>query len=216
MNRYVPLLAACATLLGSSAVLAASSTDVSVTGMITPAACTPSLSGAGSFNFGKISAQDLNQDRNTKFESGVQRLTVACSAPTRFAIDAIDNRAGTAIEATPSQFGLGLNGTEKIGGYWMGLDGEGINADGSTSVDRVSSTNGGAWGSENSALSYLTNRNAGTTLLGFALQGASEPSAISTLSANVQVFMDITKASDLTLTDDIPIDGSASIEVTYL
>ncbi|MDU9402460.1 DUF1120 domain-containing protein [Pseudomonas sp. zfem004] len=216
MKNLVPLLTLCASLVASAPALAASSTDVSVTGMITPAACTPSLSGAGSFDFGKISAQDLNQDRNTSFESPMQRLTVACSSPTRFAVDAIDNRAGTAHSVSASMFGLGLNGTEKIGGYWMGVQGDGINADGNTNVTRLSSSNGGAWAPVAGAISYLTHRNAAASLLGFATQGDSEPSAISTLSADLQVFMEITKARDLTLTNDIAIDGSSSIEVTYL
>ncbi|WP_330220783.1 DUF1120 domain-containing protein [Pseudomonas frederiksbergensis] len=45
--------------------LAASSTDLTVTGTITPSACTPSLSGNGVVDYGKISARDLNQDTST-------------------------------------------------------------------------------------------------------------------------------------------------------
>lgn len=216
MNKYTPLLALCATLLGSASALAASSTDVSVTGMITPAACTPSLSGAGSFDFGKISAQDLNQDAVTKFQSAMQRFTIACSAPTRFAVDGIDNRAGTAHLANPMYFGLGLNGTEKIGGFSMGIQPTGLNADGNTSVTRMRSVNGSAWMPVNSGVVNLPSRGVAPVLYGFSVNGDSEPSPISTLSADLQVTMTIVKATDLTLTDDVNIDGSASIEVTYL
>ncbi|MDU9402461.1 DUF1120 domain-containing protein [Pseudomonas sp. zfem004] len=217
MKTYIPFLALCATLAGSASAVAASSTDVSVTGMITPAACTPSLSGAGDFDFGKISAQDLNQDAITKFESGMQRLTIACSAPTRFALDGIDNRAGTAHLANSMYFGLGLNGTEKIGGFSMGIQPTGLNADGDTDVTRMRSVNGGAWMPVANGVVNLASRGVGAPVLhGFALQGASEPSAISTLSADLQVTMNIVKATDLTLTNDISIDGAASIEVTYL
>lgn len=217
MNKYAPLLALCATLLGSTSALAASSTDVSVTGMITPAACTPSLSGAGSFDFGKISAQDLNQDKITSFKSEFQRLTVACSAPTRFAIDGVDNRSGTAHVANSSYFGLGLNGTEKIGSFMMGLQAAGITADGNTDVQRMVSVNGGSsWIPRSDQVSYLINRDIARVLLGFGRQGATEPAPIGTLAADLQVTMNIVKGSDLTLTDDINIDGAASIEVTYL
>lgn len=217
MNKYAPLLAVCATLLGSASALAASSTDVSVTGMITPAACTPSLSGAGSFDFGKISAQDLNQDKGTVFESSFQRLTIACSSPTRFAIDGIDNRSGSASTAHPVNYGLGLNGTEKIGYYSLQIPSTGLNADGDTDVTRMQSGNGGSsWSMVGSAFPLFLFNRSSPRLSGFAVQGASEPSPISTLSADLQVRMVIAKASGLTLTDDINIDGSSSIEVTYL
>ncbi|MFF7108201.1 DUF1120 domain-containing protein [Pseudomonas sichuanensis] len=218
MNKYAPLLALCATLFGSASALAASSTDVSVTGMITPAACTPSLSGAGSFDFGKISAQDLNQDKTTRFDSAMQRFTVSCSAPTRFAVDGIDNRPGTAHMNNSIYYGLGLNGTEKIGGFSMGIQPTGLNADGDTNVTRMRSINGSAWMAVNSGPVNISSRGVGAAnvLYGFAVQGASEPSPISTLSADLQVVMQVVKASDLTLTDEINFDGSASIELTYL
>ncbi|WP_153787550.1 DUF1120 domain-containing protein [Pseudomonas sp. EMN2] len=217
MKKVAALIALYTATSFSLSALAASSTDVSVTGTITPAACTPSLSGAGDFDFGKISAQDLNQDAITQFESGMQRLTIACSAPTRFALDGIDNRAGTAHLANAMYFGLGLNGTEKIGGFRMGIQPTGLNADGATDVTRMRSVNGSAWMPVTSGVVYLASRGVGSPVLyGFALQGASEPSPISTLSADLQVTMSIVKATDLTLTNDISIDGAASIEVTYL
>ena len=61
MNTFSRL--ALATLLCSATgnALAASSTDLTVKGLITPSACTPALSNAGAVDFGKLSAKDLNQ-----------------------------------------------------------------------------------------------------------------------------------------------------------
>lgn len=217
MNKYVPLFALCATLLGSTSVLASSSTDVSVTGTITPAACTPSLSGAGGFDFGKVSVQDLDPDKGTTFTSSLQRFTVACSAPTRFALSAVDNREGSSSTAANQRFGLGMNGTEKIGSYLMGLLADGLVADGDAGVQHMITTNGGdTWIKRQASVNYLYNRNVAPVWHGFALQNANEPSPINTLSGDIQVEMTIVKASDLTLTDDINIDGAASLEVHYL
>ena len=217
MKTFAPFLVLCTTLAGSASALAASSTDVSVTGLITPAACTPSLSGAGSFDFGKIAAQDLNQDTLTSFVSGLQRFTIACSTPTRFAIDGVDNRSGTAYAPNSDFFGVGLNGAVKLGAYRLRLQAAGMTGDGRPDVTFMMSSNGGSsWTVRNGSAISLYNREHAPVLVGFGFQGASEPSPMSTLSADVQATMFIQKASDLTLTDEVSIDGSASIQVTYL
>ncbi len=78
------------------AAMAASTVDVSVTGSIVPAACTPSLS-AGEFNHGKISKADLNVDGPTGFfeKKKIATLSVNCTAATVYGIRGIDNRADT-------------------------------------------------------------------------------------------------------------------------
>ena len=51
-----PLLIACAPMA-----FAASSADLSVTGLITPSACTPSLSDGGIVDHGKLTVKDLKR-----------------------------------------------------------------------------------------------------------------------------------------------------------
>jgi type 1 fimbria pilin len=81
----------------------ASSTDLTVTGVITPAACTPTLSNGGVVDNGKISAKDLDQVRETLVGTHPLQLSVSCDGPTQFALKPVDHQAGTA--ALTSWFG---------------------------------------------------------------------------------------------------------------
>ena len=60
MKLTLKALATALLISASAAAMAASSVDLSVKGVITPNACTPSLSGGGVVDYGKISAKDLN------------------------------------------------------------------------------------------------------------------------------------------------------------
>lgn len=60
MKNYFAALSATALISVAPFAVAASSTDLTVTGVITPQACTPSLSNGGIIDNGKISAKDLN------------------------------------------------------------------------------------------------------------------------------------------------------------
>ncbi|UVJ45133.1 DUF1120 domain-containing protein [Pseudomonas sp. LS1212] len=194
--------------------LAQSATDLTVTGTITPAACAPMLSGGGEFNFGMIAAQDLDQEAITNFISPARQLSVACSAPTRFALRAVDGRAGTQPTVTIDNFGLGLSGVERIGEYKLRTTG--YAADGSAAIDVLESRDAGSsWLKAPSDESYLFNTN-GPNLTAVGGIGANEPSAIEVLTTDLAVSMAITAAKNLTLTDEVTIDGAATLEVVYL
>jgi len=89
--------------------------DLTVRGIITPNACTPSLSSGGVIDHGKMSAKDLNATQITPLPKVNLQMTVTCDAPVVFALKATDNRAGS---GNASGFGLGrINGTQKLGSY---------------------------------------------------------------------------------------------------
>ena len=94
MNNILLSLASLALLCGSAH--AASTVDLAVTGLITPMACTPLLSGGGLVDFGKISRNDLNVTNGTRLPHKYLTLTVNCNAAGRFALRMRDNRDGTA------------------------------------------------------------------------------------------------------------------------
>lgn len=91
---------------------AASSTDLTVTGIITPTACTPALSNNGTVDFGKRSAKDLNQTRTFCTESS--KLNVVCDGETTFALELADNRSTSTI--SPYLYGLGRNQRQREAG----------------------------------------------------------------------------------------------------
>ena len=119
MKTRLTTLAASVLLLHSANTFAASSVDLTVKGLIVPSACTPSLSGGGVIDHGKISAKDLKPDNPTVIGNHTLILAVNCDAPIKFALHSIDNRASSSIG---SNYGLGfINDTQKLGGYNLTL-----------------------------------------------------------------------------------------------
>lgn len=207
MNTAFKTLSAALLLLGSANVLAASSVDLTVKGLITPSACTPTLSSGGTVDYGKISAKDLNVDKPTDLAAQTLQFTVTCDAATLMAMEAKDNREGSDSNNDEMEFGLGLiNGTEKLGNMTLRLLSS--VADG-TPVSTVSSYDGGVTWMSGSNLE----RN---NLLAPATSGVNAPIPVQLWNADLYISPQIAKTSDLTLTNEAAIDGSVTLTVTYL
>ena len=144
MNTRLTTLAVSALLLSSANAFAASSVDLTVKGLIVPSACTPSLSGGGMIDHGKVSAKDLNPDRGTAIGVHTLSMTVDCDAPIQFALHPIDNRAASGLT---TDFGLGfINETQKLGHFsltWRGMVADGVTVQPIASMDQ-----GKTWYSE--------------------------------------------------------------------
>ena len=187
---------------------AASTVDLAVTGLIVPSACTPSLS-ANTVDVGRVSVKDLNQDTRTFLTPTTLTLSVNCEASTLFAMKATDNRSDSA--AAINELGIGKTAAgERIGGYWLMLSS--ATAD-TTAVQMIGSTNnGGSW------FRFREDDAWGTTyLLSIAAVGAGSvpiPAQNTQMALSVNPF--INPAKNVTITEDTPIDGSATIEVKYL
>ncbi|MBM6443783.1 DUF1120 domain-containing protein [Pseudomonas mohnii] len=205
MKKYLAALSSTALISVAPFALATSSTDLTVTGVITPQACTPSLSGGGMVDNGKISAKDLNQDKETILPPQTLQMTIACDAPTLFALDSTDNKAGT---SSNGWFGLGLTDAgEKIG--FVYLAGQNPVADGNAVRMIESEDDGASW--------ELRNWLIPESLSAFAAaSGPITPTPIKDLAMDLDVQTYIARADSLTLTDEVTLDGSATIEVKYL
>ena len=196
--------------------LAASSVELSVDGLITPMACTPTLSAAGLVDFGKISQQDLNLTTGTRLPLKSLNLTVTCNGAARYALRMRDNRDGTAHVNSEIYYGLGLDGSgNKVGVYSVKFDPKQTVADAVPYIYGTESTTGGvAW--------RTSNRNpidiGANSLLGFTdLEGSTAgPSGIQTLNSTLTLEAVINAKQNLDLSSDIRMDGSATLEVTYL
>ncbi|MVV52011.1 DUF1120 domain-containing protein [Pseudomonas sp. PB120] len=196
-----PLLIACAPV-----VFAASSTELSVSGLITPSACTPSLSGGGIVDHGKVTVKDLRPDQPTALPNGTLYLEVNCDAATPFTLTTIDNREGSSA-IHPNSHGLGVvNDDQNLGSVALGLFD--TVADGVVVKSIISLNDGASW----RVSSYLGH--AGLTAFA-ALSDLSTPIAIKDLRARLTAFTTIVRANDLTLTDEIPIDGYVTVQLNY-
>ncbi|AMN79061.1 MULTISPECIES: DUF1120 domain-containing protein [Pseudomonas] len=192
---------------GAGQAYAASSVDLTVRGLITPSACEPALSGGGNVEIGKISAKDLKADEETRLTDQTLQLTITCDGATLMAIEPKDNRAGSASAVDDAAFGLGLvNGSEKLGYFAMAV--ESAVADGAD-VGPIASRDGGlTW----TRLMFLINN--GFTSVANSTTIAPVP--VQVLVADVTIMPSIAPANGLTLTEEVPIDGSATLTVKYL
>lgn len=196
------LLAACAPVA-----FAASSTDLSVTGSITPSSCIPSLSNGGVVDHGKMTAKDLLPAKPTLLDPAEMRLEVHCEGETFFTLTTVDNRAGSSA-INPAHHGLGTTlDDQKLGSVAFSLFDP--MADG-IAVNVITSRNGGA----NWSLSPYLGHQALTSFA--AVGGPNTPIALSVLSARLRAFTIIVPAANLTLLDEVPIDGQATLQLKYL
>jgi hypothetical protein len=203
MKKYFAALTTTALISAAPYAIAASSVDLTVTGLITPVACTPTLSSGGVIDLGKISSQDLNLTSNTKVGSHPIQLVVSCDAPARFALNPIDNKAGT---STGDWFGLGLtDDLEKLGFFYPKV--LQVN-EGPTSLDPIESTDGTTWTKATSAKPG--------NLLSVAATGGNTPINAQVVTFDFEVETYIARADGLTLTNEVIIDGSSTFEVKYL
>jgi hypothetical protein len=206
---FYPLVAT-ALLASTASVLAASSVDLSVTGLITPSACTPTLSQGGSIDLGKLAAKDLTEDMETELPAITLQLSVNCEAPVLFALQGTDNRPGTAI--TPDGYGLGLtDAAEKLGAFRLAL--RNAVADSTRVTALLSADDGVTW--QEREYPNTWNRT-GLAAFGSNSGGVWTPQAAKELTSDLVVETYISASRDLTLTDEQTIDGSATLEVRYL
>jgi len=202
--------------LSSCTAHAVSTVDLAVTGLITPMACTPLLSGGGLVDFGKISRNDLNLTNGTRLPHKYLTLTVNCNAPGRFALRMRDNRDGTAHVNSEIFYGLGLDTSgNKIGVYSVSFDPRQTVVDDLAVVYGTESTTGGlAWRMANLNPIDVGSR----SLLGFTdvVGSTAGPSAIQTLTSTLKLEATINARQNLDLSVETPMDGSATLEVVYL
>ncbi|MGO4799303.1 DUF1120 domain-containing protein [Pseudomonas sp. W22_MBD1_FP4] len=207
MNKSLTLLSSVLLLANALPTFAASSVDMTVTGVITPSACTPSLPGA--VDFGKISAKDLNADAQTRLPDQTIKLSVSCEGSTLFAITPFDNRTGSSTQN--SAFGLGLiNDTEKLGRYYLSMR----NPVADVASTLLSTRGEGRWGELYDDDAVVPN--ALIALGSFDATNGWLPHPLQDMSVEVVLNTAIAPAKSLTLTNEVQLDGSATFEVKYL
>ncbi|WP_330220784.1 hypothetical protein [Pseudomonas frederiksbergensis] len=133
-------------------------------------------------------------------------LTVKCDAATRFALLGIDNRAGSS--ALNSMFGLGkINGTQNIGKYLLVM--MSAVADGVSVLPIKSKDGETGW---HGHLFWMPGDYASVA----APADASYPINVQDLTLELALNTSIERASLLDLTNEVKIDGSATLEMKYL
>lgn len=203
-------------LCGSAQALASSTVDLSVQGLIIPAACLPQLSSSGLIDYGKIAQQDLNLETATRLPVKNLHIGITCNGPVRYALRMADNRDGSAMVNSEIYYGLGFDHSgNRLGVYSMTFDPRQTQASNTAQIYGTESTTGGlAWRTSNLNSIDIGSR----SYLGFTdVEGSvSGPTAISILGGIVTVQTVINARKNLNLSVETPLDGSATLEVVYL
>ncbi|WP_443694652.1 DUF1120 domain-containing protein [Pseudomonas sp.] len=212
MKKSLAALTAAIALVGSGMTFAASTVELTVTGLITPSACTPTLSGSGKVDHGKIAAKDLNPTAPTILPTARLQLSVDCEAQTLFALRSTDNRPGSSMDGQGgSGYGLGLiNNLQKIGIFWISL--RDPVAD-NVAVEPIESLDGVSW----SAIDDVMWMSEKLAAFGDGSTGQNrKPIPIKNVVTEMLIDTTIAAANNLDLSNEVLIDGSATIEVKYL
>ncbi|HDS0923507.1 TPA: DUF1120 domain-containing protein [Stenotrophomonas maltophilia] len=201
--------------IASSAAIAptafAQSADLSITGRIFPGACVVELGNGGVADLGDIRLDSLQADINTVLDDVDMNMTVACESAVRFALDGVDNNHDSSI--SPSQYGLGFTASdEKIGSARLVV--VDVTADSEPAKTMRSNDGGDNWVIDLFPGSATIPKG---ELLGFGVGPIENgPTAIKNLQGTVKVRATIAPTSELTVTDDVPVQGNATINLTYL
>ncbi|PIB46542.1 hypothetical protein AOA59_04035 [Pseudomonas sp. 2822-15] len=209
MKTCLSLLSSALLLAISSSAFAASSVDLTVKGLITPSACAPSLSNGGVIDHGKVAAKDLKLDNWTLLGNHRLEMAITCDAPTLLALKGIDNQ-GSAYDSS-NAYGLGLVSGKKLGGYTLALDNP--MADGAVISVINSRDNGLSW------LEIFPGDvwpAADLASFGDRSTGSWAPTPVRQVTAGLLVQTLIAPTAGMDLTTEVPIYGSATIEVKYL
>lgn len=180
--------------------------DLTVTGLITPSACTPTLANGGVIDYGQISSKDLHSDSGTVLTSQTMQLSVTCDASHLFALESIDNRANSAPK--PGTYGLGLiNETQKLGGYTITLRNavaDGVAVQPITSLDQ-----GKTWSGDNRWVP-------GMYVSVAPMERNRQPVPVQNLRMELILSPTIARSDNLTLSNEVSLDGSVTLTVRYL
>ncbi|EJM63648.1 Protein of unknown function (DUF1120) [Pseudomonas sp. GM49] len=202
MKKYLAALATTAVISTAPQAFALDDT-LTVRGLITPVACTPTFSGGGVIDLGRISSGDLNEEENTLVGSHPLTLTVNCNAAATFSINPIDNNPGTALDGW---FGLGLTDDgKKLGFFYPEI--LRATADASAADPIESNDSGTTWAKADSAQPGYW--------LSVANTGDTDPIEAQVVTMDFKVETYIAATRELDLTNDVNIDGSATFEIVY-
>lgn len=219
MNKQVTLLCTlAASLLFSFAAQAAETAEMKVKGSVLPPACVPAFVGGNTVDYGTIPAKILKSNVYTKLETRLIPFTVTCNAKMQIGITATDNRPQSALNGSDDlpadyHFGLGRIGNMRIGSYTLFL-GTNMKVDGkaqSTNLYRWQGSTGGWVPGNNGAARF---DNAGYYM--FTVGNGNTPATGQVWTFDIQLTTYLNTLENLSTTNSIPLDGSATIEVRYL
>lgn len=222
--------------LSATAHAADSTAQLKVQGVLTNDACTPSLSGGVSIDFGTYFVDSLSSTDINQLGHKDTTLSITCSSPTKVSWTIEDN-VGDAADidilnsgfsggnvyggggSTNAHFGVGKTaGGVSIGSYAVSINKNASTADG-TAQTVISSIN-----TNTDAVTGWTKFFSGRTYdytetdyqYALSLVNPTQPIAVTNAVFPLRIALAVEKTSTLAITDDTPIAGQATITLHYL
>lgn len=190
----------------------AQSADLSITGNIFPGACTVNVGSGGIADLGDINTVSLHPTDPTILRPVTLPLNVDCESEVRFALQGVDNTAESSTRS--DRYGLGMTAHDEKIGHANILVAD-VTADGVPGHGTFSHDEGLTWNESHTGGHFTL---AMPDMLGFAKEESVDtgPAAIKNLQGSLKVIAQIQPTNALTIDEDVLINGSATINLTYL
>lgn len=226
MKNTMLLCALFIALTASMNIHAADTAELKVKGTVRPAACTLTLGGGGTVDYGHITNSQLSGSKPTKLPPKTIPYSVNC--PNGGAIIGVmltDNRKasvvkGMIISTEGDNFGLGTVNGKNLGVFIVGTNTTDLRIPGHDNPwapYELSSINGGqSWWPRGYPVGSYPASLPPNVMRSWGLSSDYRPSAITSMSGILTVEAMLETIGNLPTGDNIPLDGSATMEMIYL
>lgn len=229
MKKILVATAIAMTLTSAGANAAEATAQLKVTGLLSVEACTPTLSGGGTVDYGSIHLAGLSATSDNQLGTKDVSLSIKCpDAGAKAGWTITDNNAGTrasdititnadaangSVNSADQSYGVGETaGKVKIGAYSVFTDISNVTADG-VKVDAISGAAASpTWAKSTTGII----KNADAEMMTVAASGSAEPLSYVTAVFPLKVSLAIKDTTTLAITDDTSLAGQATITVKYL
>lgn len=201
---------------------------LTVTGTLTPGACTVSFTGGGAVDYGNIPSANLSATSYNKLADMTKDLSVVCGSETHAYVSVGDNRAANVIKdaamktvlgdatlADTQVFGLGTSGTTDIGAYTVKMGTATVANAAGTSAKQpavLSSADKSAWTASTSPVAL-------DTASQYYSAGPTGTDAVpvkgKTFTFPLTVTAALNNTTNLPVSNNVALDGSATFAVSY-
>lgn len=208
--KHLTLLSA--TLIGTSL---ANAGEVTLSGTITPVACTFSVGGAEDFKLPELAYEQLHDTEYSQFETSPIPVTIQCPGKMRVLMQAVDTYSSWAIGDTVyDRFGLKPIDNNAVGYYTLRMDNDSLVVDGNgDSAIFMHLTQGNRW-SRGPASQNL--RNGRTNVVSaISLGGVFTPASFQVAEFEMRAIVNVKAKKDLPPSEQIPLLGHATVELIY-
>lgn len=220
--------------LSATAHAADSTAQLKVQGVLTNDACTPSMSGGVTIDFGTYFVDTLSSTATNQLGHKDTTLSITCSSPTKVSWTIEDNVGGAAnidilsagfsggnvySGSETNHFGVGKTaGGVNIGAYAVSINKNASTADGTAQkvIDSINTNTDAVEGWTKFFEATVYDYAETDEQYSLSLATPVQPIAFTNAVFPLRIALAVEKTSTLAITDDTPIAGQATITLHYL